>query len=518
MMPRGAVASPHHLATEAGAGVLADGGTALDAAIATNAVLCVVYPHMCGLGGDLFLLYHEARTGRVHALNASGAAPARATIAELRGRGLDGVPVHGPLAATVPGAVRGWQAAVERFGTLPVARLLAPAIAAAEDGHAVSPGLARWIAASVDVLAADPTLARWFLPHAAPLGAGATLRQPELAATLRRLADAGLDDLHRGELADAIAAAVAAAGGVMTREDLAGQEVDWAAPVGTSYRGLKVVTTPPNSQGVTGLAMLHALEELLAPDVPPGTAEHVEALVRGKLIAFDWRDRLLGDPRFTPDATAQFLDRERLRAALRAPLPAAASARPVGDTVAFCAVDREGNACSAIQSIYYGFGSGFVAGDTGVLLHNRGHYFRFEEGHPNALAPGRRPLHTLMVSMALQDGRPRFVYGSMGADGQPQFNVQVLERLRSGLAPQDAVGAPRVLHGRFVLEDDPALLQAEEDLGDEVLAALESAGHRLHVTPRHDERFGHAHAIALGSDGSVEAGADPRSDGSALVV
>jgi gamma-glutamyltranspeptidase/glutathione hydrolase len=508
----GAVASPHSLATEAGAGVLAAGGNALDAAIATNAMLAVLYPHMCGVGGDLFLLYHEARTGTVHCLNGTGAAPALATPEAFAERGLDAVPARGALPVTVPGAVGAWEAAVARFGSRPLADLLAPAIAAAEAGVTVTERLATWVAEMRADIAQDPAMRRLFLGGSdEPVAAGATLDQSELAATLRRLAHAGAGDLYHGELAAAIDAAVQAAGGLLRAADLAAYRPDWVVPVRTRHQGLDVLTTPPNSQAITALLMLDHMAAA-AGDAPElGTAAYVEDFVAAKRRGFALRDAHVTDPAHMTVTAEELL-------AGSAPAATGVAPPPRGDTVYLCTVDRDGNACSLIQSIYYAFGSCFMAGDTGILLHNRGHYFSLDPAAANVIAPGKRTLHTLMASMALEDGRPRFVFGTMGADGQPQTTVQVLHQLLAGRSAQDAVGAPRLLHGRFALEDDPEVLHVESDYPADTLGTLRETVPGLDVVAPRSEMMGHSHAITIDADGALTAGADPRSDGSAAIV
>jgi gamma-glutamyltranspeptidase / glutathione hydrolase len=511
-----AAASPHAAATRAGAEVLAAGGSAMDACVAINAVLCVVYPHMCGLAGDLFLLYRDASDGRVWALNGSGPAPALATREWFRERGFADVPARGPLPVTVPGTVASWQAGLDRFGRRPLAELLEPAARAAEDGFAVTERTAGWIAHNAPDLARDPVLrARYLGPDGEPIAAGTVVRQPDVARTLRRLAEAGAGDVYHGALADEIDAAFRAADGLLRRDDLAAFAPEWVDPVRLRYRGHDVLTTPPNSQGVTALMMLNALAELDPP--PPGTPGHVEALIAAKRVAFAARDRHVGDPRFVDVPLDELLAPELVRRGLATgnPGPARSSA---GDTVYLCAVDADGNACSLIQSIYYGFGSCFVAGDTGLLMHNRGRYFSLDDDHTNRLEPGKRPLHTLMATMAFDGDELRLVFGCMGADGQAQTTVQVLERYLAGASVAEAVSAPRILHGRFVPEDDPEALTIEAPFGEETIAALRAAGQRPIVVGAHDERLGHAHAIELRGDGTLDAASDPRSDGAAIVL
>lgn len=508
-----AIATPHYAASAVGAHVLEDGGSAVDAAIAANAMLGVVYPHMCGLGGDCFLLYFEARTGEVHCINGTGPAPLSATPEAFAARGLDSVPVRGVLPVTVPGTIAAWEAAHARFGSRPLAELLAPAAGAAREGIPLTARVAAWIADNAADLQTDPTLARRFLDAAGqPLGAGATLVLPELADTIDRLIANGPADFYRGELAREIGAACADAGGFLGYEDLQAYAPSWVRPLQATYAGLDVFVPPPNSQGIAALLMLKHLSERDGGSfLAPGTAEHIRALVRAKRLALARRDELVTDP---DDMT---VSAEEILAEDWAATSDAAFSQPLGgDTVYLCALDDAGNAVSLIQSIYYGFGSCFVPGDTGVLMQNRGHYFSLDPAHPNVLRPGKRTLHTLMASMALANGELRFVFGSMGADGQPQANVQVLERYRAGADAATAVTAPRVLHGRFVLEDDPDILHIEADMGDDVIDELSDGV--VHVVPARSERMGHAHAIAIGDDGSVTAGADPRSDGTAIVL
>jgi gamma-glutamyltranspeptidase/glutathione hydrolase len=514
----GAVASPHWAATEVGQQVLEDGGNAVDACVAMSAMLTVVSPHMCGIGGDLLLLCRTAEDGEVVCLNGTGPAPALATVRAFRELGLDRIPARGPLTVTVPGAVAAWEEALASFGSRPLAELLAAPIGAAERGVPVTARLGGWITEARSELAAEPALRRTFLDdEGRPLGDGATLRQTELALTLRRIAGSGAEELYRGDLGREVAHACEQAGGFLRSTDLEGFHPEWVAPVRTSYRELDVYTTPPNSQGMTTLMMLNVLTAIGAAGLPANSPAFIDALVAAKRAAFAARDRYLTDPDFAEIPVNRLLSAEYARSALAEPTPVSSNP-PGGDTVYMCAVDQLGNACSLIQSIYYGFGSCFVAGDTGIVLHNRGHYFSLEDDHVNRLEPGKRPLHTLMACIALEDGSPRLVFGTMGADGQPQTNVQVLQQFLSGADAQSAVAAPRVLHGRFVLEDDDEVLHIEEDLGDAVIAELRHRGHALTVTPSRNELMGHANAIELGPDGPTSAGSDPRSDGAAAVL
>ena len=499
--------------------MLEAGGNAVDAAVAMNAMLSVVYPHMCGLGGDMFMLHYSAADGHVRGLNGSGPAPALATRQALRERGLDAIPARGPLPVTVPGTVGAWDEALRRLGSRPLADLLAPAEQAAREGVEITASLAASIELSSSELA-DPLLRRRFFDASGqPLAGGVVLRQPELAATLRRLMEAGAREFYEGEIAEQIDAASRAADGFLRRADLERYVARWVDPLSIRYRGLEVLVTAPNSQGITALMMLNALAAMDASRHPPGSADHIEALIRAKRVAFADRDRYVTDPDHLEVPTERLLSADHARLMLTGPEsvlgPGGSSG---GDTVYLCALDAEGNACSVIQSIFYGFGSCFVGGDSGVLLQNRGHYFSLEDEHPNRLEPGKRTLHTLMACMAFQEDDLRLVFGTMGADGQAQTNVQVLERHLAGDSPQAAVSAPRILHGRFHPDDDPTVLNVEERMGLEVIAELAARGHDPNVLPAYDERLGHAHAIEAHPDGTTLAGSDPRSDGAAIVV
>ena len=327
----------------------------------------------------------------------------------------------------------------------------------------------------------------------------------------------GAKDMYQGEIAQEIDAAFRGADGFLRREDLAQYSPEWGDPLSVSYRGLEVYTTPPNSQGITALLMLNALHVLGAHEHGPGSADHIEALVHAKRMAFADRDRYITDPKFLDPPIEWLLDLDHTREALAAPTPADGN-RGGGDTVYLCVSDAAGNACSVIQSLFYTFGSAFVASDTGILMQNRGHYFSLDEDHPNRLEPGKRTLHTLMACMAFEGDDLRLVFGTMGADGQAQTNVQVLERYLDGESPQAAVAAPRILHGRFFPEDDPTRLNVEERMGRDVIEELATRGQDPNVLPAYDERLGHAHAIELAADGTTRAGSDPRSDGVAIVV
>lgn len=524
LAPRGIVASPHALASEAGVAALRAGGSAVDAAIAANVVLAVAYPHMCGVGGDGFWLIYDARRQEVRALLAAGRAPAAATLQEFERRGLREIPPRGLLAVTVPGAVDGWVEAHRAYGRLPWSALFEAAIDYARDGVPVTAKLKGWIEHTLPVLRAQPTTAKIFLPNGAIPRTGDRLVQRDLARTLELIAQGGREGFYQGEIARAIASFSRSAGGLHTEADFAGQRSEWAEPLVGQYRGVTIYQTPPPSQGFVTLLLLHMLEEddvgaldYLGPD-------HLHLLVEAKKIAFADRNRYLADPAFAKVPVARLLSKEYARERRRLIRPERAwvwdevpAGSLQGDTVYVSAVDAQGNAVSLTQSLYFGFGSGIVAGETGVLLHNRGAYFALDPTHPNRLEPGKRPMHTLMASLAFRDQRLWLVFGCMGADGQPQIHLQVYSGLLDhGLDLPAAIEAPRWLAGRFAIGDPREFLNLEGRIPPETCRALEARGHAINVWGPWDELTGHAHGVMMLENGVKMGVADPRSDGVAV--
>ena len=524
---RGMVTSPHVAASQAGVAILQAGGSAVDAAIAAAAVLAVIYPHMTSLGGDAFWLIHDAHTGAVRSLEAAGRAAAGATLDWFAGRGFREIPVRGivPATLTVPGAVDGWCEAHAAYGKLPLATDLAAAVACARDGFPVTERVARWIERSADVLAADPAAARIFLAGGTSPAAGTPVRNPDLARTLERVAE-GRAGFYEGETAREMARHARAHGGFFTERDFAAQRSKWGASVHATYRGVTIHETPPPSQGVSVLQSLRLVEPWEIGALPFLGPDHVHLLVQAKQIAFHDRDRFVADPDFSPvpierllsaayaDERRGLMDRERALPWDRVP----SSGSLTGDTVYVAAVDAEGNAVSLIQSLYFVFGSGVVAGSTGVVLQNRGAYFSLDPAHPNRLEPGKRPLHTLIASLAFKDGRLWQVVGCMGADGQPQIHLQVYTAMIDfGLDIQQAVAAPRWLAGRFALGDARELLNVEGRFAAATVAELARRGHDINRWEDWNELAGHAHGITIDpASGARVGGADPRSDGAAV--
>ncbi len=537
----GAVVAPHHLASAAGLGILRSGGSAVDAAIATNAVLGVVMGEACGLGGDAFWLVWDEAAGAQAALNGSGRAPASVDPARLRASGLAALPFRGPLTITVPGAVRSWADAHARWGRLPVAALLAPAIELARDGFPADELFARAVEGSARVFDIElGPLARGF--HAVyraggrPWRLGERVRLPALAATLERLATVGLDDFYEGEIAARQAAALAAAGAACARSDLAAHASTWEAPLALDYRGVTATTHPPNSSGVIGLEVLNILRALPAPspaDFVPGgggvTAgpdlRWVHLGIEATKLALADRDAHLTDPAFGSVPVDRLLDPAYGAGLARgidaghAADPPPATNPPGGGTIYLAAVDGEGNAVSLIESNYAGFGSGIVDPATGIAYQNRGSYFSLDPGHPNVLAPGKRTLHTLLPGMLLRHGRPWVVHGSMGGDAQPAIFAQVVSALvDGGVDVATAVAAPRWHAASPSHFAPPDSVVIEPRFRDGLLAGLAAMGHRLDVRAPFDGGLGHAHAIELveggpARGGTLAAAADPRSLG-----
>lgn len=519
---RGMVTAPHNLAAESGAAVLRDGGNALEAMVAAAATIAVVYPHMNALGGDGFWLIH--RPGRPPvAIDACGGAGAKVTPALYAGRGLEAVPPRGPLAAnTVAGTVAGWRAALELAaeagGRLSLARLLDDAIHYAEAGMPVTVGQALLTAEKQNELHAVPGFSDTFLDGAAPPAAGARFRQPRLAATLKALAEAGLEDFYRGGLARRIAADLAAAGSPITAADLAAYKARVVEPLALPLSHSTAYNLPPPTQGLVSLMILGLFDGL---DVAEAESfEHVHGLVEASKQAFLVRDAVLTDPArmeadprefLTEAALAELRARIDMGRALSWPQPG-----PPGDTVWLGAADAEGRVVSFIQSLYWEFGSGVVLADTGILWQNRGASFQLAETALNRLRPGRKPFHTLNPALAvLADGRV-MAYGAMGGEGQPQTQAAVFTRyVQFGQGLQRAVTAPRWLLGRRWGEEG-VTLKLEQRFDPALVAGLMAAGHDVEVVEPFSQLVGHAGAVVRHADGTLEGAADPRSDGQAV--
>lgn len=527
---RGMVATSQPLAALEGLRVLMDGGNAADAAVTVAAMLGVVEPMSTGVGGDCFALVwwtsppaRSETAGRVRgggeafALNGSGRAPAAFTLDEARRLGLRSIPSDSGLAVTVPGAVAGWEALLRRFGTMALGECLAPAIRAAEQGFAVTPIIARDWRHAARKLARDAEAARVYLP--APK-AGSIHRQPDLGRTLRAIAEGGADAFYRGPIARAIADCVQAHGGFLTADDLATHTADWGRPIATTYRGVEVLEHPPNGQGLAALVALNILEGYDIGGMGYWDAARWHCMVEAVRLGLAEALTHVGDPAFADVPVARLLSREHadaLRARIRpdAVLDLSAPTVPASrDTVYISVVDGAGNAVSFINSLFHPFGSGIVVLGTGICLHNRGTSFRLEPGHPNVLAGGKRPYHTIIPALALRDGRLWLCFGVMGAFMQPQGHVQVLVNMVDfGMDPQAALDAPRFR----VDEQGSRRVDVERTAPLGLRKALATLGHDVQATVFGEWFFGGGQVIAVDPEtGALWGGSDPRKDGCAV--
>jgi gamma-glutamyltranspeptidase/glutathione hydrolase len=517
--------------------VLRAGGSAVDAAIATNAALGVIMPSSCGIGGDAFWLIWDQASGRQLALNGSGRAPAAADATGLRAAGHATMPFRGPLSITVPGAVRSWGDAHRRFGHLSPEAILDPAIELARDGFPAWGGFIEAVEGAALTVATtigrDAGFFRVFRPHGRPWRPGELVRLPALTTTLEGLGREGFDSFYDGDLAERQARALAAAGSPITASDLATHRSDWSDPISIDYRGVRVTTHPPNSSGVVALEIL-AILELFQP--PPETAFGADGVtdpawihlgIEASKLAMADRDAHLTDPAFRDVPVAALIGPDhgrRLAARIdprRAARPAAATNPSGGGTVYLAAVDGEGNAVSLIESNYAGFGSGVADPDTGIHYQNRGSYFSLDPAHPNVLEPGKRTLHTLLPGMLFRRDRPEpwVVAGSMGGDAQPQVHAQLVSALvDGGVDIRTAVTAPRWYVEPAAHFAPPVEVRLEARHRPGIAAALEGLGHPVTMAAPFDANLGHEHAIELvdggpTAGGSLAAATDPRSAG-----
>lgn len=528
LAPHGMVTSPHSLASATGVNVLRAGGSAIDAAIATSAVLTVAYPHMTGLGGDAFWLIHEGESGDVKYLNGGGKACSGASLTAIEGRGLSEIPLRGivPATLTVPGAVASWTAAHDTYGRLPLSRVLEGAISYARDGFPVTERLAGCIALMREEFANQHEAAALFLAEGEPPRSGSKLNNPALAGTLQAIAEDGWSGFYEGTVAEEMARWSQEAGGFFHRQDFTAQRAVWGASLVGRYRDLTIYNTPPPTQGFTVIEMLNMMEPCELHSMDLLGADRAHLLVQAKQIAYHDRDRLLADPGFADVPIERLISKDyaRKRAelidmhlALRwDQVPSYGSL--AGDTVYIAAVDRDGNAASLIQSLYGAFGSCVVAGSTGVVLQNRSAYFSLDPSDPNRLEPGKIPVHTLIASMAKRNGRLCSVLGCMGADGQPQIQLQLYSAMTDfGLDIQEAIEMPRFLSGRFGLGEARDTLHLESRFPAETISSLEQRGHIVNRWGPWNEMAGHAHGITIDlQSGILSGGADPRSDGAAI--
>jgi gamma-glutamyltranspeptidase/glutathione hydrolase len=530
-----AVVAPHYLATTAGLAILRAGGTAVDAAIATNAVLAVVFGSACGIGGDAFWLIWDPVKAEQVALNGSGRSGAAADGAALSRSGLKRMPLRGGLAITVPGAVRSWGDAHDRFGRLSRGEILAPAIELAEGGFPAWDGFVEAVERCglifADAIGSDAAWFSVYRPNGRPWRAGERVRLPALAATLTRIAEHGWQEFYAGETAEHQARALAAARSLVGIDDLRNHESTWTEPISVDYRGLQVTSHPPNSQGFVALEILNILERFEPPparvfaDGEGADLRWTHLGIEASKLAMADRDAHLTDPDaytvplgrlLSKDYAAELAGRVNMRCASKAP---ATGVPRGGGTIWLGVVDGAGSAVSLIESNYMTFGSGVVDAATGIVYQNRGSFFSLDPGHVNALGPAKRTLHTLMPGMLFRNGRPWVVVGSMGGDAQPQIHAQVVSALvDGGVDVATAVAMPRW----FVEPEEhfapPEAVRAEPRFRPGLLKGLEALSHEVTRTSGFDSLVGHCHAIELIDGGPAEGGTltaatDPRSAG-----
>ncbi len=510
----GMVATSQPLASAAALRVLQDGGNAVDAAISAGAVLNVVEPNSTGIGGDMFALVYMQQDRKPVGLNGSGWAGSKASVDFFKSRNLTDVPLFGMHSVTVPGAVAGWYKLHQRYGKLPMGRVLAPAIDYAERGFPVSDIIATEWQRAEDRLCATPDAARDLLVNGHTPRHGDIVKFPRLARTLTRIAEGGRDVFYKGEIAQKILEFSEKHDGMLTLSDFADFDAQWIEPVSTNYHGYDVYELGAQTQGITALEMLNILEGFDLKSLGHNSAEYLHLMVEAKKLAFADRDAYIADPDKVRVPVAWLISKDY--AAERRKLISRTQAMPNphpglrenGDTVYLTVVDKDRNAVSFINSLFESFGSGLVAGDTGVVLHNRGALFELAPAHPNVVAARKRPFHTLIPGMVLKDNKPFFSFGVMGGDNQPQGHAQALVNLIDfGMDAQQAGEAPRFRHaGEEVL--------LESAFGTSVRSDLARLGH--HVSSAIDAWGGYQGIVIDPQTGTLVGGSDPRKDGLAI--
>jgi gamma-glutamyltranspeptidase/glutathione hydrolase len=521
----GIVAASQPLAARAGVQLLERGGHAVDAAIAANAVMTLVEPHMNGIGGDLFAIVYEAKTGTLYGLNSSGWTPRGLTPAVLQSRhGATEMPADGIHTVTVPGAVAGWEALRGRFGRRPLSELLAPAVFYAEDGFPVSDVAADAWAVLAGRLVGEPSAAATFLPSGRAPRPGEVFRNPDLAASLRLIARAGPSAFYEGPIATAILELSRARGGTMAADDLREFEPEWVEPISTTYRGWTVFELPPNTQGLAALLMLDLMEQFPLAEYGFQSVDALHVMIEAKKLAYADMLRYVGDPRFSTlacdrllnkshaAARARLVDRTKAAAVSEPSVVASLTGSRGSDTIYLAAVDRDGNIVSLIQSVYEGFGSGLVPPRTGFALHNRGALFTLEPGHPNTLAPRKRPLHTIIPGFMQKDD-VRIGFGIMGGFNQAQAHAQFVAHVADyGLDIQQALEAGRFTKASFTGCD----VAVEALIPERIRNGLAALGHEVECVPPRSFRFGYGQAVMSNGAGVHFGASEPRHDGAAI--
>lgn len=527
---KGAVASSHYLATQVGQDMLKKGGHAVDAVIALNAVLAVVYPHMAGLGGDAMIMIHDKKTGKIETINGSGASGEEATREYYKEKGYtDKIPQRGPLAAnTVPGAVGAWWDMHQKYGKLEWEEILEPARKYAEEGFPMSQKFVNYLYGKQDLLESYDEINRIFLEKNQNPREGDILKQPELARTLQKIMDGGADAFYKGEIAKKVVADLREHGGMLTEDDFASYKPDWEEALTTKYRDVDVYEMRPNTQGLTALIIMNILEQFDMQSIGDNTADYYHVMAEATKLAFIYKNRFITDSTkmkmkpeelVSPDLGKQLAEKISLDHVTpglveEESFPLFQTSR---DTTYFAAVDEEGNAVSMIQSIYFEFGSGFMPKDTGFILQNRGSFFSLDDQLANTLEPRKKTFHTIMPAMLMQNNKPLALLGTMGGEGQPQTQAAMITRMLDfGYNIQEAIEAPRWLFGR-TWGSESNTFKVEKRISDGVIQELERRGQEMEVLAEYSDTMGHAQGIVINQEtGVLSAGADPRGDGSAI--
>lgn len=513
------VVSPHYLASQAGERILEQGGNAFDAAVAVSACLAVVYPHMTGLGGDSFWLAYNADEKKVRSYNGSGRSGSEMTRDKYKGK--ESIPFRGiESVITVPGMVDSWDAILKEYGSMSLKEVLAPAIEYAENGFPLSNDQYENTVRSVELLKSDKDMAAIFLPTGRIPNTFSKFVQHKLGRTLRRLSEKGRDDFYKGELARRIISSIQEKGGFLTDQDFSGHQGEWSDPLSSTYRDYTIFQVPPNSQGFVGLMILNILENFDLTAIPHGSYQYYHLLVEAVKKSFQDRNHHLTDPCCHHIPLEKLLSKEyakELAASISFDYTCDLPTQPVGsDTAHAAVVDESGNAVSFIQSLYFEFGSGIVAGDTGIIMQNRGSFFSLDPDHINTLEPNKRTFHTLMPAMAFKEDKPYVLYGTQGGEGQPQTQTVMITRMLDyGMDPQEAISGPRFVWGRTWGETTQEL-KIEGRVSNDVLEKLQKLGHTVNRVESYAGIMGHANAILIDGQGFLYGGVDPRSDGAAV--
>ncbi len=520
----GIVAASQPLAARAGVQVLERGGNAVDAAIAANAVMGLVEPHNNGIGGDLFVIYYEAGSGKLYGLNAGGWAPSGLTPEFLKTQGWSSMPASGIHSVTVPGAVAGWEALRSRFGTLPLSDLLAPAMYYAREGFPVTDVIAADWGKQLTKLSRDEHASRTYLVDGRTPHAGEIFKNPQLAESLRLIAERGAAGFYEGRTAEAILAVSRDKGGTMTAADLREFKPEWVEPISTTYRGWTVYELPPNTQGIAALMMLNLMERYPLAEYGLHSAKALHVMIEAKKLAYADMLRYVADPRFSTVPVLPMLSKSYATRRARSITPAKAACNVApstlagltsssgGDTIYLSAIDKHGNIVSLIQSLYSAFGSGVVPPNSGFMLHNRGALFTLEEGHPNVVAPRKRPLHTIIPGF-MEKGDVKIGFGIMGGFNQAQAHAQFVAGIVDyGLDVQEALEMGRFTKATFSGCD----VEVEALIPQAARAQLSALGHDVRTIPPRTSVFGYGQAVMSTGTGVHFAGSEPRHDGAAI--